>query len=76
MSEYVLEEDGYLNCQTCHRRFFSKFGFQIHFANEHITVTPSVKDQENESKKMVKKVKKDFTQDTAQEKVRKIADVV
>ena len=52
-----MEEDGYLKCQTCHRRFFSKFGFQIHYAKEHKTVTPT-EDQEN-----VKKVIKELTQD-------------
>ena len=68
MSEFVLEEDGYFKCQTCHKRFFSKYGFQIHFANEHITVTPSEKDKENENKEIVKKVKKELTQDTVEEK--------
>ena len=69
MSEYVLEEDGYFKCQTCQRRFFSKFGFQIHFANEHKTVTPSEKDQEHGCKEIVKKVKKELTQDAVEEKV-------
>ena len=66
MSEFVVEEEGYLKCQTCQKRFFSKFGFQIHFTNEHKTVTAS-EDQENESKEVVKK---ELTQDTAEEKVK------
>ena len=69
MSEYVLEEDGYLKCQTCHRRFFSKFGFQIHLENEHKTVTPSEKDQENGSKEIAEKVKRELAPDTVEEKV-------
>ena len=66
MSKYVLEEDRIWKWQACCRKFFTKTGLEIDSENKHNNMTIPEKDQEKESKEMVRNKLSTLKSDTVE----------